>query len=161
MFAELKRAIFKKSNLILIFIVFIILFAYAYQNGLKTSFNIDHASDITRDPEKIETILFIKKFNANFFRIVLDSYLPIQILAPVLLLVPYLLSIYNEKSNHFRYLMVSRKGNKKYIIHKTLAIAISGTLILALAEILFGIFTYFISYHDITPDFLNGLVINE
>lgn len=161
MFSELKRGIFSKINIILIIIIFSLMFLYAYHDGWRTSLLMSFAKDLPTDPKRLENVIFIKRFYGNFFKIVISAFDSIKYLAPLFLTLPYLLSIYNEKINNFRYNVVCRKGNKKYMIQKVLAIVISGTFILAIAELLFTIVVYFMTYHDKTFDFLDGLVLGQ
>lgn len=70
----------------------------------------------------------------------------------------YLNSYLSEKANRFRFFCVSRKGNLKYIVQKGLAIALSGTAVLAFSEMLFAVITGLLTQHDISIEFIQGIV---
>lgn len=161
MLAELKRALFKKSNLVLIIIIFGLFFFSSYYDGWRTSLTMDSATDLPTDPKRLEDIIFIKKYYGNVFRVWTGSYFAIQALAPIFLSVPFLLTLATEKANRFRYFTVARKGNKKYLFQKILAIVLSGTIILGFSELLFGLVSYFITYHDTGKEFTKNVVISK
>ena len=152
--SELKRALLKKSNLVLIVAVVCLMTINAYYGGWKTALTADSADDILN----IEDVIFYKKYFGNMFRVWKDSYYLIQILAPVILAAPYLNTYLSEKTNRFRFFCVSRKGNAKYVMQKALAIALSGTVILAFAEMVFAVFTGLLTQHDTSVEFMQGIV---
>ena len=152
---EIKRALLKRSNLILIMLIICLMLLNTYYSGWRTSLLADNSSDFLH----AEDALFFKKYYGNVFRVWKDSYYMIQALVPIILVTPYMLSYFEEKSNRFRYLMVSRKGDKKYLLQKVMAIAISGTVILIVAEVMFAIITYIFTYHDVSLEFIENLAI--
>lgn len=152
--SELKRALLKKSNIVLIAAVVSLMFINAYYGGWKTALKIDSAQDI----RNIEDVIFFKKFYGNMYRVWKDSYYMIQALAPLILAAPYLNSYLSEKNDHFRYFCVSRKGNLKYVVQKAFAIALSGTIVLAFSEMFFAIITGLLTQHDTSIDFMQGIV---
>ena len=135
--SELKRALLKKSNLVLIIAVVSLMLINAYYNGWETALKVDSAQDILNNEDKI----FYKKYFGNMYRVWVDSYYLVQALAPVILVAPYLNTYLLEKKNRFRFFCVSRKGNLKYVIQKAFAIALSGTIILAFSEMVLAIVT--------------------
>lgn len=154
MIYELKRAIFKKSNLILFIIVMLLMFLNTYYDGWKTALKATSASDIVR----LEDIIYYQKYYGNVFRVWVGSYYVVQMLAPLLIAAPYLITYSQEKTNSFRYNLVSRKGNVKYIINKVLSIIISGTLVLILAELCFYFLSYMATEHDTSIEFIENIV---
>ncbi len=110
--SELKRALLKKSNIILIVAVVSLMLINAYYNGWETALKVDSAQDI----RNIEDKIFYKKYFGNMYRVWADSYYMVQALAPVILVAPYLNTYLLEKKNRFRFFCVSRKGNLKYAI---------------------------------------------
>lgn len=151
---ELKRAIFSKWNILLIFFVLGMMCINAYYNGWNTALNIKRATDISN----YEDVLFYEKYFGNTFRVWSDSYYMIQALAPIILIVPYILSYINEKNNKFRYFMIAREGSKKYLFNKIIAIAISGTLLLGFSEFLFYFITYFITLPSTELEYIKDLI---
>lgn len=152
--SELKRALLKKSNIILIVAVVGLMIINAYYGGWRTALKIDSAQDI----QNIDDIIFYKKYYGNMYRVWESSYYMIQALAPVILVAPYLSTYLLEKTNRFRYFCVGRKGNLKYIIHKTFAIALSGTALLAFSEMFFAVVTGLLTQHDTSLEFIQGIV---
>ena len=92
------------------------------------------------------------------YRVWESSYYMIQALAPVILVTPYLSTYLSEKTNRFRYFCVGREGNLKYMIHKTFAIALSGTALLAFSEMFFAVVTGLLTQHDTSLEFIQGIV---
>lgn len=154
MIFELKRALFKKSNLIIIVLIVILMLINAYYDGWNTSLSAENASDIARASDR----LFFKKYFGNTFRVWRSGYYMVQALAPLILGAPYMLSYLDEKTNHFRNFMIARKGIKKYLLHKTFAIVLAGTIILISAESMFAMITYFLTYPDLSKEFLENIV---
>ena len=152
--SELKRALLKKSNLILMAAVISLMMINTYYNGWKTALGADSAQDLSR----MEDVIFFQKYFGNVYRVWKGSYYMVQALAPVILAAPYLTSYLTEKTNRFRLFSVSRKGNRKYVFQKTLAIALSGAVILALSELLLGVLTGFITQHDTSVEFMQEIV---
>ena len=152
--SELKRALLKKSNIILIVAVVSLMLINAYYNGWDTALKVDSAQDI----RNIEDVIFFKKYYGNMYRVWKDSYYMIQALAPVILVAPYLNTYLLEKKNRFRFFCVSRKGNLKYVMQKAFAIALSGTVILAFSEMVLAIVTGILTQHDSSIEFMQGIV---
>lgn len=152
---ELKRALFKKSNLILMLGVIGLMLINSYYGGWKTALSADRAQDLL----KMEDVIYYKNYFGNVFRVWKSGYYMVQALAPLILVVPYINTYLSEKANHFRYYCTSRKGNKKYVIHKVLAIALAGTILLSLSELIFGIITYAVTSHDFSTEFLQDIVV--
>lgn len=155
MINEIKRALLKKSNLVLILLIVCLMLLNTYYSGWRTSLLAGSSNDFLHS----EDALFFKKYYGNVFRVWKDSYYMIQALVPLILITPYMLTYFEEKSNKFRYLMISRKGNTKYIFQKVIAIAFSGTIVLVAAEVTFALVTYVFTYHDISMEFIENLVI--
>lgn len=151
---ELKRALLKKSNIVLIIAVVSLMVINTYYGGWKTALTADSAEDILN----IEDVIFYKKYFGNMYRVWKDSYYMVQILAPVILVAPYLNTYLLEKTNRFRFFCVSRKGNLKYVMQKAFAIALSGTVILAFSEMVFAVFTGLLTQHDTSIEFIQGIV---
>lgn len=151
---ELKRALCKKSNVIFIALILFMMFSNAYYSGWNTAL---HAK-LSEEFKNIEDVMFFKNYYGNTIRVWKSAYTMIQALAPILLVAPYILSYTNEKNNKFRNLVVIRSGVKKYRIQKMLAIAISGVLLLSFSELLFMGITYFLTYHDMNLEFIQGLM---
>jgi len=152
--SELKRALLKKSNIILIVAVVSLMIINAYYSGWRTALKVDSAQDI----RNIEDVIFYKKYYGNMYRVWESSYYMIQALAPVILVAPYLNTYLLEKTNRFRYFCVSRKGNLKYVIQKAFAIALSGTALLAFSEMVFAVITGLLTQHDTSLEFMQGIV---
>lgn len=151
---ELKRALLKKTNIILILVVFSLMFINAYFDGWKTALTAESAQDILN----AEDAIYYKKYFGNIYRVWKSSYYMVQALAPLILVAPYLNSFLSEKANRFRFFCVSRKGNFKYVMQKTLAIALSGTIILASAEGLFAFFSGLLTQKDTSVEFMQQIV---
>lgn len=151
---ELKRGIFNKWNIFLILFILGLMFINAYNAGWNTALHIKKATDVAR----YEDVLFYEKYFGNTYRVWSDSYYMIQALAPIILIVPYILSYFNEKNNKFRNFMVSREGLKKYLLNKIVSISISGTLLLGFSEILFYFITYFFTSSSTDLEYVKGLV---
>lgn len=151
---ELKRAILKKSNFILFIIIIILMFLNTYYDGWKTALRAASSSDIV----KLEDVIYYQKYYGNVFRVWVGSYYIVPILAPLLIVAPYLLTYSQEKANNFRYNLVARKGNFKYIINKVLSIVISGTLVITLAELCFYFLSYMATEHDTSIEFIENIV---
>lgn len=152
--SELKRALLKKSNLVLMAAVVSLMLINAYYDGWKTALTADSAQDIFN----IEDAIYLKKYWGNRYRVWKSSYYMVQVLAPVILAAPYLNTYLSEKTNRFRLFCVSRKGNLKYACQKALAIALSGTAILALSEMIFALLSSFLTQHDTSMEFMQGIV---
>lgn len=152
--SELKRALLKKSNLVLVIAVVSLMMINAYYDGWKTALTADSAQDILN----MEDVIYYKKYFGNTYRVWKDSYYMIQALAPVILAAPYLNTYLLEKTNRFRFFCVSRKGNLKYVCQKAFAIALSGTIILAFSEMLLAVITGLITQHDTSIEFIQGIV---
>lgn len=152
--SELKRALLKKSNIVLIIAVVSLMTINAYYSGWKTSLKADSAQDILN----IEDVIFYKKYFGNMYRVWKDSYYMIQALAPVILAAPYLNTYLSEKTNRFRFFCVSRKGNLKYVMQKAFAITLSGTVILAFSEMVLAVITGLLTQHDTSLEFMQGIV---
>lgn len=151
---ELKRALRKKSNVILIIAVVSLMLINAYYSGWKTALRVDSAQDIPN----IEDAIFYKKYFGNVYRVWKSSYYMVQALAPLLLAAPYLTTYLSEKTNRFRFFCVSRKGNRKYVMQKAFAIALSGTMLLAFSEMVLAVIVGLLTQHDRTPEFIEGIV---
>lgn len=151
---ELKRAIFSKWNIILILFLLGMMFINAYYDGWNTALHVKKATDISN----YEDVLFYEKYFGNTFRVWSSSYYMIQVLVPIVLIAPYILSYINEKNNRFRYFMMVREGSKKYLFNKIIAIAISGTLLLGFSEILFYFITYFITSPSTDLEYVENLI---
>ena len=102
---ELKRALLKKSNIILIVAVVCLMLINAYYNGWDTALKVDSAQDILNIEDKI----FYKKYFGNMYRVWVDSYYMVQALAPVILIAPYLNTYLLEKKNRFRFFVSAEK----------------------------------------------------
>lgn len=151
---ELKRALLKKSNIILVLAVFSLMMINAYYDGWKTALTADSAQDLLN----MEDVIFYKKYFGNRYRVWKGSYYMAQALAPLILVAPYLNTCLSEKANRFRFFCVSRKGNLKYICQKALAIALSGTIILAFSEMLLAVVTGLFTQQDTSIEFMEGIV---
>ncbi|WP_416325167.1 hypothetical protein [[Eubacterium] hominis] len=154
MFQEIKRALLKKSNIILFILIVCLMLVNTYYKGWRTALLAKPSIEFTRQDD----LLFFKHYYGNVFRVWSGSYYMVQALAPLILISPYILSYYEEKKNNFRNFMTAREGRKKYLIKKIMAIAISGTMLLAMAELCFAIITYFFTYHDVDLEFIENLV---
>lgn len=154
MFSEIKRALFKKSNIYIIVLIVALMLINTYYGGWRTSLLAGNAKDFPNASD----MLFFQKYYGNTFRVWGDSYTTIQAIAPVILVAPYLLSYLNERANHFRVFMISREGVKTYILHKVLAIALAGTIVLISAEFIFGVLTFLLTYHNTSKEFLQNIV---
>lgn len=152
--SELKRALLKKSNIVLIVAVVSLMIINAYYSGWKTALKVDSAQDILN----IEDVIFYKNYFGNMYRVWKSSYYMIQALAPLILVAPYLNTYLSEKTNHFRFFCVSRKGNLRYVMQKAFAIAFSGTVILAFSEMFFAVITGILTQHDTSIEFMQGIV---
>lgn len=152
--SELKRAFMKKSNMVLVAAVFVLMMINAYYSGWKTALRADSAQDILH----VEDVIYYKNYFGNTYRVWKSSYYMVQALAPVILAAPYLSTYLSEKTNRFRFFCVSRKGNLKYVMQKAFAIALSGTAVLAFSEMLFAFVTYFFTQHDTSIEFIQGIV---
>ena len=152
--SELKRALLKKSNIVLITAVVSLMIINAYYDGWKTALTVDSAQDILN----IEDAIFYKKYYGNIYRVWKSSYYMSQVLAPVILVAPYLNTYLSEKANRFRFFCVSRKGNLKYVMQKAIAIALSGTVILAFSEMILAVITGLLTQHDTSIEFIQGIV---
>ena len=152
--SELKRALLKKSNFVLIIVVVGLMIINAYYGGWKTALRADSAQDLLN----IEDVIFFKKYYGNMYRVWKDSYYMVQALAPVILAAPYLNTYLLEKTNRFRFFCVSRKGNLKYVCQKAFAIALSGTIVLAFSELLLAVLTGLLTHHDTSIEFIQGIV---
>ena len=144
---ELKRALLKKTNIILILVVVSLMFINAYFDGWKTALTAESAQDILN----AEDAIYYKKYFGNIYRVWKSSYYMVQALAPLILVAPYLNSFLSEKANRFRFFCVSRKGNFKYVMQKTLAI-------LASAEGLFAFFSGLLTQKDTSVEFMQQIV---
>ncbi len=151
---ELKRALFKKSNMILIAAIVSIMIINAYYHGWKTALTAEFAQDLLN----IEDVVFCKKYYGNIYRVWKSAYYMIQVLAPLILAAPYLNTYLLEKTNRFRFFCVSRKGNRKYVVQKAAAIALSGTAILAFSEMVFAVIVGLLTQHDTSIEFIGELV---
>lgn len=152
--SELKRALLKKSNLLLMAAVIGLMMINAYYDGWKTALGADSAQDLFR----MEDVIFFQKYFGNVYRVWKGSYYMVQALAPLILAAPYLSSYLTEKTNGFRLFCVSRKGNRKYVFQKALAIALSGTAVLAFSEMVFAVLTGLRTEHDTSLEFMQGIV---
>lgn len=151
---ELKRALFKKSNIFLIIGIIILMFINSYYAGWKTALTAAKATDIAN----MEDVIFYQKYFGNVYRVWSQSYYAIQTLSPLVLVTPYMLTYTMEKFNKYRYLTISRQGKMKYILSKIFTIALSGTIVLGSAECLFGIISYMFTQHDTSLEFISGIV---
>lgn len=151
---ELKRAIFSKWNIFLILFLLGMMFINAYYDGWNTALHVNKATDISN----YDDILFYEKYFGNTFRVWSASYYMIQVLVPIVLIVPYILSYINEKNNRFRNFMIAREGSKKYLFNKIVAIAISGTLLLGFSEFLFYFITYFFTSPSTDLKYVKDLI---
>ncbi len=154
---ELYRAIINKKNIALVaFIVFMMLFS-AYNDGWKTALFAAKADDIA-DPADVE---YYQHYFGNTYRIWKSSYRVIQVLIPLLLLIPYVLTYTAEKESTYRYLLVSREGTIRYLCHKVFSIIIAGVAVVGFAEVLFYSGTYLFTMHDSTGEYIADIVENE
>lgn len=126
----------------------------AYYDGWKTALMADSAQDLLR----MEDVIFFQKYYGNVYRVWKGSYYMVQALAPLILAAPYLSSYLTEKTNGFRLFCVSRKGNRKYVFQKALAIALSGAAVLAFSEMIFAVLTGLRTEHDTSLEFMQGIV---
>lgn len=156
MVKELHRAIRSKKNIAIVAFVVFVMFLNAYHDGWKTGLFASRAVDIA-DPADIE---FYQRYFGNTYRVWKSSYSVIQVLIPLLLLIPYALSFTIEKNSMYRYLLVSREGNAKYLFHKVLAIVISGVLIVGFGEALFYGGSFLFTQHDNAGEYIAGIVGN-
>ena len=153
MWIELKRALFKKSNIGLILLVCGMMFILSYNLGWSSAIKAPYATDLS----SIEDVIWIQNYHGNVFRIWANSYTLVQALTPLILVSPYLLSYFNEKSNKFRYLVIARKGRISYSFQKMLAIALAGAIILGFAQLLFAAVSYVFTSHDLNIEFIENL----
>lgn len=151
---ELKRAMVSKWNIVLIMFLLCLMFVNSYYDGWNTALHVKKATDISN----YEDILFYEKYFGNTFRVWSNSYYMIQVLTPIVLIVPYILSYNNEKNNKFRYFMMVREGSKKYLLNKIIAIALSGTLLLGFSEFLFYFITYFFTVTSTDLEYVKDLI---
>ena len=63
--SELRRALFKKSNIVLMISVVSLMIINAYYGGWRTALKIDSAQDI----RNIEDVIFYKKYHGNMYRV--------------------------------------------------------------------------------------------
>lgn len=153
---ELHRAISSKKNLVIVAFIVFIMFLNAYHDGWKTALFASRAKDIA-NPADIE---FYQRYFGNTYRVWKSSYSVIQVLIPLLLLIPYVLTFTIEKNSTYRYLLVSREGNARYLWHKILAIIMSGVLIVGLGEALFYGGSFLFTWHDNEGEYIAGIVEN-
>ncbi|MCD8326808.1 MAG: hypothetical protein LUC90_09075 [Lachnospiraceae bacterium] len=151
---EIKRALFKKSNLILVAAIFGLMFLNAYYSGLKTALTVNASSDL----RNMEDVIFTKKYYGNMYRVWKNAYYLTQALAPIFLAAPYLNTYLSEKTGHFRYFCTCRKGNRKYALQKEFAVALSGTVVLSFAELLFAVISALLTERDLSLEYMEGIV---
>jgi hypothetical protein len=151
--SELRRAFFKKSNIILVVAVVCLMLLNTYYETWATALTAEGAWDLEPD-----YVVYYQKYFGNVYRVWRGSYRMVRQLAPLILVAPYLTTYVSEKVNHFRYYCISRKGKKRYILHKVLAIVLSGTILLGISEILFAGITYAMTEHDTSAEFLQEIV---
>ncbi len=154
---ELQRALFSPKNIVLVAFVVFIMFFSAYNDGWKTALFASRATDIA-NPEDVE---YYQRYFGNVYRVWISSYSVIQVLIPLLLLIPYALTYTVEKQSQYRYLIVSREGKNRYFCHKVLSIIIAGVVIVGLAEIIFYGVSYIYTSHDSTGEYIYGIVENK
>lgn len=138
---ELKRALFKKSNLLMIAFVIIMMFINAYYAGWHTAISAPNAPDLHRE----EDVMFYVLRLGNTLKVWKDGTYLIPVLSPILLLIPYGLSLALDKENNYRYLMMSRLGRNRYLYNKVFAIVVSGVLMILVGEIIFYGLTWFMT----------------
>ncbi len=151
---ELKRAIFSKWNIVLILFLLGLMFINTYYDGWHTALHVRKAKDIIN----YEDVIFYEKYFGNTYRVWSASYYMIQVLVPIVLIVPYILSYFNEKNNKFRNFMIAREGSKRYLLNKIIAIAISGTLVIGSSEFIFYFITYFFTSPSTDLEYVKDLI---
>lgn len=151
---ELKRALLNKRNFLILVLIVFLMFANAYYSGWNTSLGVYRSDDIDNMNDK----KYIAQYFGNTYRVWFSSFSTVSIFAPVLLVVPYIFSYREEIDNNFRYMMISRESKFKYSVQKILSIALSGTFLLMISEILFYLLSYRFTYHIISMEFLEGIV---
>lgn len=151
---ELQRALFNPWNLLIVLIVEIFMFANAYFDGWNTSLGALNASDILNMDDRI----YYAQYYGNTFRVWFSAYSTLGVFAPILLVLPYILTYREEISNNFRYLMIARKGKVRYSMTKLFSIVISGVSILVISEFIFYGVSFFFTYPLQTPEFLDNIV---
>lgn len=154
---ELYRAVINKKNIVLIAFIIFMMFFSAYNDGWKTAIFAAGADDIA-DPADME---YYQHYFGNTYRVWKSSYSLIQVLIPLLLLIPYALTYTAEKESAYRYLLVSRKGNRRYLFNKVFSIVAAGVAVVGFAELLFYSGTYLFTMHDSTGEYVAGIVANE
>ena len=74
--SELKRALLKRSNVVLIVAVVSLMIINAYYSGWKTALTADSAQDLLN----MEDIIYYKKYFGNIYRVWKSSYYMVQAL---------------------------------------------------------------------------------
>ncbi|MCF0131971.1 MAG: hypothetical protein HUJ71_09565 [Pseudobutyrivibrio sp.] len=127
-----------------------------YYSGWKTALSAGRSQDLLELGN--DMVEYYEKYFGNVFRVWKDGYYTVQALTPLFLVAPYITTMLTEKNNHFRYFCTSRKGNRKYVTQKLMAIVLSGTLIFALSELLFAGLTYLKTAHDTELEYIQDIV---
>lgn len=154
MIQELRRGIFNKWNIVIVIFIVTFMFLNAYYSGWKTGLSAMSASDILNLEDKI----YFAQYFGNTYKVWFDAYYSISIFAPLLLVIPYILSYREELNNKFRYFMISRQGYNKYIFKKFVAILFSGLVVVVISELLFYCVTYFFTYAIINHELFENFV---
>lgn len=154
MIQELKRGIFNKWNVVVLFIIVLFMFLNAYYSGWNTGLFAMSASDILNQEDK----LYFAQYFGNTYKVWFDAYYSMSIFAPLLLIIPYILSYRDELNNKFRYLMIARKGYIKYVLTKFISIMLSGLFVIIFSELLFYCVTYFFTYNIINPELFENFI---
>ncbi|MEE3471000.1 MAG: hypothetical protein VZR24_10065 [Butyrivibrio hungatei] len=154
---EFYRAVFNKKNIVLVAFIVFIMFYSAYNDGWKTALFANRATDIANS----EDVHYYQRYFGNVYRVWVSSYSVIQILIPLLLLIPYTLTYTVEKQSNYRYLLFSREGKKSYLWHKIISIILSGVVIVGLAEGVFYSCSYIFTSHDVAGEYIYGIVENK
>lgn len=153
MFLELKRSIFNKWFVLTMIIVFCFSFLSAYLCGWRTALSAPAATDLND-----EGVRFLTNYYGNTFRVWTDSFQSVQMLLPVLVGIPYLLTYFEEKQNGFRNYVVSRKGLVRYVFQKTICIAFAGSFAVTIGQALFYSVSYFMTVASVDKKIVGDMI---
>ncbi|MFD2671766.1 hypothetical protein [Marinicrinis sediminis] len=130
---ELKRAVCNYRMLFVVILSLLLLYLSAYNTILSSSWFIDQkADDLSK--ESIEKLF---EFGKNKYHIWTQSYLYMQSLFILIIILPYASSYVYEKQKGFHYFSMIRAGTRKYRMLKILSGSIAGGLALIVPELLY------------------------
>lgn len=146
---------------VMLFVCALLCIVCYYEGSWKTYLSWNTASDITNVQRLSEDGIFMMKYHGNVFRLWQNATYTFKLLLPILLMIPYIYSYIEEKSNGYRYYMITRKNYTKYMRDKFISVLGQSIVPIIIGQLIAMGIIFAYSAHDTSTELLENIVNSQ